>query len=109
MKTRDEILNNLQNVNSDEVEKYTNKLTEYLFKHRVNNWSSPIGCDLTDYNEMLAQSIVSRLQSLGYYAKYSEKSSPWRYFVTISVYPIKEENNTHRCIFSIFKKSLFNQ
>ncbi len=102
MKTRDEILNNLRNINSDDVEKYVDRLTECLFKHRVHNWSSPIGCDLTNYNKMLAQSIVSRLQSLGYYAKYSKKSSPWRYFVTLSVYPIKEENNKHRCVFSIF-------
>jgi len=108
MKTKNEILNNLQNINSDEVEKYVDRLTECLFKHRVHKWSLPIGCDLTDYNEMLAQSIVSKLQSLGYYAKYNKKSSPWRYFVTISVYPIKEENNTHRCKFSFFKKLLFN-
>ncbi len=98
MKTKDEILNNLQNVNSDEVEKYVARLIECLFEHRVPNWSLSIGCDLTDYNKMLAQSIVSRLQSLGYYAKYGKKSSPWRYFVTISVYPI--EDDRLRCVFS---------
>ena len=86
MKTKDEVLRNLQNINSDEVDNYVDRLTECLFRKRVTNWSLPIGCGLTDYNKMLAQSIVSKLQAMGYYAKYGEISSPWRYYVTISTH-----------------------
>lgn len=86
MKTKDEVLKNLQNY--DDVEKYVDRLTECLYRHHATSWSLSINCDLTDYNRMLAQSIVYKLRELGYYAEYDKRSSPWRYFVKISVFPI---------------------
>lgn len=106
MKTKEDILRNLHNVNIDEVENYVDRLTRCLFEKHVTSWNVSINGGLTDYNKMLAQHIVSRLQSMGFYAKYDTKSSPWRYFVTISVNPFKEQSND-RCIFCLPFCSLF--
>ena len=101
MKSKEDILRNLQNVNYDEVDNYVDRLTECLYEKRVSSWNISIGCGLTTYNKMLAESIVSKLLSMGFYAKYDKRSSPWRYFVTISINPFKEERKTCDCIFCL--------